>query len=164
MARTAHIPAVLVAAVAVAMSAGRAEALSCLRPSVESSFTTAQASSHEYVMAVGSVILAPGQQVPDAVGENVRSDVTLDARFTGDLASAGGFVTPADMPLALDLTCAGPWCATPPAGEVLAFIQRDADGGHRLTLGPCPQFALGVQDDTRARALACLRGGSCAAP
>ena len=158
MARTAHISAVLVAALIAAGTAERADALSCLRPSVESSFAAAQASSQIYAMAVGRLAVPPGAARPELVNPDEPEGVELPARFSGRMATLGGFDRAIDLAVTASVECAGPWCGGVPEGEVLAFVEQTPDGW-RLQLGPCPQWALDVEPDTEARALRCLRDG-----
>lgn len=161
MARTAHLLAVL-AALSGAGAAGRAEALSCLRPTVEASFAAAQAADGRYRLVVGRIVPSEGASVPTPVGPNAREDVTLPARVEGRALTRRGFTAPFDAPVTVTLTCAGPWCAGLPEGEALLFL-LDGPGGPTLTEGPCPQNVLGLEPDTEARVLACL-AGDCTPP
>ena len=161
MARTAHLLAAL-AALSGAGAAGRAEALSCLRPTVEASVSAAQAAEERYRLVVGRIVPAEGASVPAPVGPNEREDMTLPARVEGRALVQGGFVAPVDLPVTVTLTCAGPWCGGLPEGEALLFLVEGPEG-LTLTEGPCPFNVLGVEPDTEARVLACL-AGDCTPP
>ncbi|MEM9797783.1 MAG: hypothetical protein AAF919_14920 [Pseudomonadota bacterium] len=140
--------------------AGPAAALSCLRPTVETSFAAAHEAAEEYVIAVGSIRVDPGQKAPPVVGgvQGAR-DLSLTGRVTGRLATLTGFDRSLDAPVTVEIGCAGPWCGSAPSEPSILFLQRTAEG-YVLPEGPCPVFSLPLtlQDDMEGRAMACLTG------
>ncbi len=152
------------AALLSAALAGQAQALSCLRPSVQASFAEADSSEAQYVLAVGRVQLLPGETIPD-VGDdpNDREGYSVRARFDGQLAAADGFTEDASFPLTVEVGCAGPWCGGVPLERVLVFIER-RDDANVLVEGPCPMFVLDATPEVLEGALSCLRGEDCTRP
>ncbi|KIT16345.1 hypothetical protein [Jannaschia aquimarina] len=156
MSRTAQIAAMLVLPCIGMGIAERSWALSCLRPSVESSFAAAQASSSIYEMAVGTFIVAPGEALPPAVTDDPnREPSRIAARFEGRFATLEGFEQERQVPVTLELGCTGPWCATVPTGQVLVFLER-ADDGYVLSEGACPRLMFAANPEKERQAMACL--------
>ncbi|WP_281826448.1 hypothetical protein [Jannaschia rubra] len=154
---------ILAALISTAM-AGQANALSCLRPSVQRSFATASESDAQYVLAVGRIRLLPGEKVPSTGSDpNARQGYSVKARFDGKLAAADGFTEDAAFPLTVQVECAGAWCGGVPLDRVLAFIERRGEE-NVLVESPCPAFALSARPETIAAAEACLSGGDCTPP
>ena len=162
MARIAHLSVILAVAVAATGVAERADALSCVSPTVEGSFAAADAAEARYVLAVGRVVPDPGQSVPAPTNAQPREGATISARLTGRTLTATGFDAPVETPLSVTLDCVGSWCATLPVQEALYFIEQREDGLH-LTEGPCPRNVLAVREGTEARILQCALEG-CEAP
>lgn len=153
---------IILATLVSAALAGEAAALSCLRPTVQSSFRAADAAEARYVMAVGRLRLLPGETIP-RTGEgdpNRRQGYTVAARFDGKLADAGGFSTDASFPVTVRVECAAAWCGGVPLDRMLFFIER-REGENLLVEGPCPRFALPATPETIAGAAACLAGEAC---
>lgn len=139
---------------------GPALALSCLRPSVATTFAGAAASDATYRLVLGKIDLLPGQIPRVFNGQTAGEPYTLKARFSGRQGGTDGFRRPVAFPVTLDIGCAGPWCGSVPRGEVLMFVEaRGAD--HALELGACPHFALPATPETIAQARQCLAGGPC---
>lgn len=154
-------------AIAVLLStalAGQAQALSCLRPSVQSSFAQASEAEAQYMLAVGRLQLLPDEKIP-AVGDdpNDRKGYSVQTRFDGRLAAADGFTEEASFPLTVEVGCAGAWCGGVPLDRMLIFVER-REGANVLVEGPCPQFALTATPEVVEGALACLRGAACTPP
>ena len=144
--------------------AGQANALSCLRPSVQSSFRTADASEAAYVLAIGRVQPLPGEEIAPADDTpNDRKGYSVRTRFDGRIADAAGFETEASFPLTVEVECAGPWCGGVPLDRNILFVERR---GEEIVLveGPCPLFALDATPEAEAAALSCLRGEACTPP
>ena len=94
---------------------------------------------------------------------NVSFSYEVETLFTGQVASAQGFVQPARTAVTIEIGCEAAWCGAVPEGEVVALIERREDG-FVLEQGPCPRFALTATDDVVNAALACARGEACEAP
>ncbi|MFO6465250.1 hypothetical protein ACK8OR_12720 [Jannaschia sp. KMU-145] len=157
MIRTALLAALTLAVAQPAM------ALSCLRPTVQSSFQHADQSEAQYTLAVGRIRVLPGQTIPEQPDDpNQRQGYELQARFQGQLASATGFDTPADFPVTLKVECVAAWCGGVPLDRVLAFVERTEDG-NLITEGPCPRDLLQASPEALKQAMACIRGEPCEA-
>jgi len=143
--------------------AGQASALSCMQADVARTFEVANSADEQYVIAVGTIRLLPGEKIPQQTGDpNEKQGYSVKASFAGRLAALDGFTQDATFPLTVEVTCAGPWCGGVPLTRVLAFIER-RDGENVLVEGPCPQFAVPATDENTAAALSCLRGEECTA-
>ncbi|TFL18384.1 hypothetical protein [Jannaschia formosa] len=153
----------ILAALMAATLAQPAAALSCLQPSVASSFGHAQESPLTYVLATGRMTPLPGTARP-VPRESLQVSSVQRARLDGHLASLSGFDRPISVPVQVETYCAGPWCGGVPEGEVLLFLEKRGDT-YVLLEGPCPQFALTATPEALDEALACLRGEEdCGAP
>ncbi|WP_371155719.1 hypothetical protein [Jannaschia sp. 2305UL9-9] len=153
----------LALAVLAAGIAQPASALSCLSPTVQTSFAAADDSDATYVMGVGRLTPVPGQRIPAAPDNpNHRVGYSLEATFEGHLATRNGFDHAYAGPVTVDVTCVAAWCGQIPVGAHLLFLERTAEGD-RLTAGPCPRFALPSTPRNRSDALSCLARG-CVAP
>ncbi|SFJ65638.1 hypothetical protein [Jannaschia pohangensis] len=143
--------------------AGQASALSCLRADVARTFATANEAEAQYVIAVGTMRLLPGESIPEQAGDpNEKQGYSVKTRFDGRLAALDGFTQDAAFPLTVEVECAGPWCGGVPVNRVLVFIERRGDE-NVLVEGPCPQFAIPATTETLDSALSCLRGEACEA-
>ncbi len=140
-----------------------AAALSCLRPDVTRSYGYADEAPDIYHVGRGTIALDPGQTVRGAVDAAEPEPYSLTGTFRGETLTRDGFDRPVTLPVRLDLACAGPWCGTPPDGEAVMFLRRDAGAGYVLTIGPCPRDVFAATPDVEARVLSCLRDGGCSA-
>ena len=153
LARLLAVPA------ALAALAQPAAALSCLAPSVATSFAAADASEAEYVMAVGRLALLPGQTIPEQPDDpNAREGYSVQARFEGRTATTEGFTQDVTGDVTVEVGCTGAWCGGVPLDRVLVFLERRGDD-LVLTEGPCPQFALDATPAREAEAIACATTG-----
>ncbi len=154
----------VIAAVLSTGLAAQAQALSCLRPSVQGSFAQANAAEADYVLAVGRLQLLPGETLPEADADpNARTGYSVRTRFDGRLAAADGFTEAASFPVTVEVQCDGPWCGGMPLDRVLVFIER-REGENVLVEGLCPMFALAATPEVVEGALSCLRGEDCTPP
>lgn len=153
----------LSAALALALLAQPAAALTCAQPSMQASFNAANAADATYVLARGSFTPLPDQPTEAEGGTNDKQDYTVETVFAGDLATPQGFVQPAEFPITVAIGCEAAWCGAVPEGEVVALVER-RDDGFVLEQGPCPRFALEATDPVVNAALACVRGEDCDAP
>ncbi|WGH77223.1 hypothetical protein [Jannaschia ovalis] len=151
------------AALAAALLAQPAAALSCLAPTMQGSFQAASDSEATYVLARGIFAPLPDQPEGPEGDPNDKQDYSVETLFTGQVASAQGFVQPARTAVTIEIGCEAAWCGAVPEGEVVALIERREDR-FVLEQGPCPRFALTATDEVVNAALACARGEACEAP
>ncbi|GIT92725.1 hypothetical protein JANAI62_30380 [Jannaschia pagri] len=144
--------------------AGQAQALSCMRPTVQGTYLDADGRAETYVLALGRLTPVPGQTRPaEPANPNDRVPYSLMTRFDGALATSDGFTRTARFDVRVDVGCAGPWCGGVPTSKHLFFLKRDG-ATHSFESGPCPWFAFEPTVENRADALACLNGGMCRRP
>ncbi|WP_341863348.1 hypothetical protein [Gymnodinialimonas sp. 57CJ19] len=131
------------ALVAATLNAVPASALSCVNPSVASTYQRAAESPIDYVIGVGQLTLT-GQSTPPegavAQGGDINQMVgyTQPARFVGEFFTGSGFDSSRDVPVTVDVTCAAAWCGQ--ASDVaygLIFFSVE-DGTYTLTENACP--------------------------
>ncbi|MEM7641102.1 MAG: hypothetical protein AAF366_01075 [Pseudomonadota bacterium] len=137
-----------------------AAALSCQRPSIAGTFNALNAAEETYIMVRGTVASLPGEQSEPEGELNERQSYVVQAQFTGDMATASGFDRPLDIPLTVEVGCAGPWCGGVPEGEVIAFLEQ-RNGRYVLAAGPCPFSALTASEEAQVQAMSCLRAEAC---
>lgn len=147
---------------ALALAAGLSgpvHALSCLRPDVVTAYEAAEARAEGFVAALGR--FTDARPPADRPGEG--EPYSFPARFTGHLATRGGFDRPVDLEVTVEIACIVAWCGPEPSeDEVLVFLRLGEDGGHVFESQPCETFL--IRDPSRAdidRMMGCLRGGGC---
>ena len=124
---------IFLTAATVALMAGEASALSCLRPEVTRAFADADASEERYVVVLGTLTFDQSALPTDTMtGEETQ----VPARFEGMSLTEDGFTVPTARDVTLLASCAGPWCGTATAGqEILAFMS--ADDGYVIEVDAC---------------------------
>ncbi|MGZ9812068.1 hypothetical protein ACXN5S_16520 [Pseudoroseicyclus sp. H15] len=158
---------VALAAASLALTATSAQALTCLRPDVATTFQEVAAAEERYMVLSGTLtfddsLMPPPtlQTVPDG---GLHPD-PVPAEFTGShLAADGAFSSPlAETPVTLEIDCAAAFCTslTSPL-EVLAFVQID-DGSMRLDATPCSdKIFMNPTDEMLDQVMSCTAGESC---
>ncbi|EAQ03662.1 hypothetical protein OB2597_10481 [Pseudooceanicola batsensis HTCC2597] len=150
----------------VAMLAGPAYALSCLRPDVATAYTRAAEAEDGYLVVRGTLshdrLADEGtMRSPDqADGPPETFEATIEGRFLRGDAFAGEIAAP----VTVVLECVSVWCAAPPpaGAEVLAFV-RQTETTLFLETGPCGgTIFVDPGEDQIDRVLACHSGGDCA--
>ena len=143
----------------------QAAALSCIRPSVERSYTEVAAAKESYVVAKGRLTFDQRKLPPDDNGPVKPPKLTrIEARLVGSSLSSKGFNVPFDQPVTLEVACYGPWCGRAESGgQVLAFLKR-SKSGYALDINPCGGRSFA---DPKAKMLKqvvqCHKGGRCKA-
>ncbi len=150
-------------ALALAMlAATQAAALTCVRPDPIQSFRDAQAASGSYAVLYGTLDFDPARMPEGGFGEapNPRPDM-VGAAFSGLALGLEGFMRPVQDTVALQPTCAGPWCGSIAPGTYLLFAEVTASG-YRVEIGPCGGGAFDqVSETTLMQLTACMRGQAC---
>lgn len=139
-----------------------AAALSCLRPDAVRSFNALNDAPERYVVVHGRITF-DASLLPEPDTETQREKVTrIPARIEGAALSRGGFTTPYDRDILLDVRCLVVWCGALTNGaDHLVFLQL-TDSDPLLSVDPCPDRAF--QDPTPgllARMHACILGQDC---
>ncbi len=138
-------------------------ALSCLPHSVEATYQRAAKAEESYVVVQGrltfdaSVLPKTGK-----IGSNPPEETPLRAQISGKALSEGGFDVPFEQPLMLNVLCYGPWCGSAEEGDVLAFLERGADGAYMLESNPCGGDLFGSPKPAMVdKVIACFQGADC---
>lgn len=126
------------------IAAGPATALSCLQPTVASTYGAAADSPANYVVAVGSLSATGPSNPPQgavAQGGDINQMVgyTQPAQFNGMAFTGEAFTSPLNTPVVADVTCSIAWCGSyGNQANALFFFRRDANGTHVLEINACP--------------------------
>lgn len=154
---------IFVGATLAMLMASQAQALSCMRPDVARAFDWASQAEESYVVLLGRLDFeAPATR---RGRPNDPQDLHVAARFTGQSLGVSGFSATAPLDVSLAFTCAGPWCGsmTPSRGDVLAFVERSADG-YVLNVGPCGGTTFERPTHAQIQQVeSCMRGQACTA-
>lgn len=155
-------------ACAAMIAATGANALSCMRPDVASSFVWANESEDTYVVLLGSLdvpvsdrqVLRPRMQGADPNPEDTR----IRVGFSGEALGASGFGPTALSEVILVLQCLGPWCGSIRGNQRIMTFAKQTDEGYVVTVDPCygSVFTDPSAEDV-AQVEACMRGEACEA-
>jgi hypothetical protein len=143
----------------IAVTAGQAQALSCLPPDIARMFNWAAAADERYIVLNGTFSF---EALPRTRGGQLDQEtVSLDSVFEGSYLGAEGFVEAPSLDVTLMFVCLGPWCGSMRSGdETLAFAQQTADG-YTVEVDPCYSTTFPSDNDTIDRVEACMRGEAC---
>ena len=119
-------------------TAGQAQALSCLRADVATTYLKAANSDTQYMVVLGR-FLFDGSALKTAAEDMKQSRQARQtpARFSGYYLTKAGFVAPWSSTIGLQVDCAASWCGGLQSGvQTLAFVQTNG-ADHTLHLSPC---------------------------
>ncbi|WP_457646833.1 hypothetical protein [Profundibacter sp.] len=147
----------------LALTAGPALALSCLRPTIENSYLDHAKAEESYILVFGELTnkrnMVHGPKIPGGTGARGES---FTATFVGKQASRAGFDRPLETTVAVSTTCAGPWCGSVNFDLPMITFLEITPYGHRLTEGPCGGNIFYTPTEAEEKSvLQCLRGGVC---
>ncbi|WP_298259292.1 hypothetical protein [uncultured Litoreibacter sp.] len=148
-----------IAAVAIAIAAGPANALSCLPTHPVAAFNAVAKAKESFVVLHGEFDFDV-KEVPNVNAPPL--EVSLQTQFKGKLLTGQGFTDDVDVPVTLTLNCAGPWCARlSPKTDYLAFVLQTEDE-LIFNVDPCYAFAFSNPEDQYIKAIEqCAAGGDC---
>jgi hypothetical protein len=127
----------LFGATLIALIAGQASALSCMRPDPVAAFERASDATGTYYVLYGALDFDTGLLPKDTGAHDGAVPAPIPAFFRGNGLSSTGFNLRFDQQVTLQPVCAGPWCGTAPAhSPALVFVQN-VGGTLLLELGPC---------------------------
>ena len=155
----------LMASAIFALTGGQAVSLSCMSPTIESSFIHYSESESTYIMALGKLVnirsVVPAKD--DMSSGDVRGE-SYTADFIGHMATRSGFDREVKLTVAVSGTCAAVWCGRVSSDvQMLGFFQ-ETPYGYKLTDGPCGGAVFyNVDKQMKRKALRCMRGGVCKA-
>ena len=147
------------AVLVLALAAGPAQALSCLRPDAVTLYETARDADEGYLVVRGRIDLQEPFRAPlPDTDERTRTA----ARLTGQSLTSHGFGVTFQRPIVIEAQCLGPWCAGPEGlkGEVIAALRVD-DDALVLRLGPCGGDVVAWDKPGERRLVDCHRSGRC---
>jgi hypothetical protein len=156
------------------LTAGSADALSCLRPNIARTFNDLSASDRSYFMALGHLEQTgkriPMRSDPPKVANGEEQPVLdigipheVPARFSGKMFGATGLSDEITLDLKVDEICLASWCGSFPEtdDEILVFIER-TEVDYRLRSGPCEgDFKVAPTEAELALLQSCLKAGQC---
>jgi len=125
------------------LAAGPVTALSCVAPTIESTYRFAADSPANYSIAVGSLRAAGASIPPDGAvargGDiNDMQGYVQPARFEGQFFSGTDFSLDSATPVTVQVSCLSAWCGGFSDVESgLFFFERLDDGSYVLEAGPC---------------------------
>lgn len=150
----------IILAALIAITAGQAQALSCLPADIARTFNWAAAAEERYLVLNG--VFSFDAPARTQGGQLERETVSLDAVFEGSYLGAEGFVAAPSLDVTLTFVCLGPWCGSMENGgdDTLVFAQQTSDG-YVIEIDPCYSTVFASNDDNIDRVEACMRGGAC---
>lgn len=120
----------------IALIAGQASALSCMRPDPVSAYQQAADAQGVYYVLYGALDF-DAIELPKGVENNPRAPAPISAMFHGNGLSPEGFNLRFDQPVTVQPICAGPWCGqVAPHTAAIVFVQA-LDDHLLLEVGPC---------------------------
>ena len=140
-------------------------ALSCLAPSVESSYARYDAAEDAYVVVHGRLTLLEKDLPNGMAADQPPPHMTrVTAKIGGKLLGPSGFTLPFERAVMLEVACIGPWCGSVRNGEdVLAFVRKDAQG-YALAVNPCGRAVFSAPKRSMLkRAKQCMKRNDCTA-
>lgn len=150
------------AAAALVVISGQAQALSCLRPDPIATFQQLAAAPESYFVLMGELTFDESL-LPEAVSHNRISDpAPIPAYFAGKGLTQDGFVNDYYGNVTLQITCAGPWCGSASSGMEAVFFVPASDPPVTIEAGPCGGLVFQqITPATVDMLTSCMAGGTC---
>lgn len=145
----------------LALFAGQADALSCMRPDIARDYERA-ASAEEIYHAVTGVLDFDPATLPVVDYDNQQDtppETDIPARLTGRTLTSSGFTAEFERDITLRVHCFGPWCASPqPGTPYLTFVESTRQG-LVMHVDPCGGLSHpNPSAELEARVVACSKG------
>lgn len=150
----------VILAALIALTAGQAQALSCLPADIARTFNWAAAADERYIVLNGAFSF---EALPRTGGGQLDQEtVSIDAEFKGSYLGVEGFVEAPSLDVTLTFVCLGPWCGSMGNGgdDILVFAQQTTNG-YVLEVDPCYSTVFASNDENIDRVETCMRGESC---
>lgn len=144
----------------IALLAGQAAALSCMRPDPIVAFQRAAESTDEYFVLYGTLDF-DASLLPDAVDSQQRHHAPIPAMFRGNGLSKTGFDQRFDAPVVLQPFCAGPWCGQTTPHQPALIFARVVDDQVLIELGPCVDLLFAVPTLADLQKMVQCMNGNC---
>lgn len=150
-----------VLAIAVAMFATQAGALSCVRPDPIRAFQAASDATEEYLILKGQFTFDITQLPQSEVTSGLVLPQPIPAQFTGMSLTMDGFTNPIAGPVTVMPVCFGAFCGgLQPGVDIIAFARKQ-DSTYVVEADPCGGWLFTPDPVTEAALTACLRGEPC---
>ncbi|MGJ8622720.1 MAG: hypothetical protein ACSHW1_08070 [Yoonia sp.] len=152
-----------VLATALALLAGQASALSCLRPDPVETFQRLAAAPESYFVLYGTLSFdesaLPGGMRMD---QNAGMPDPVPGRFVGKGLSTSGFTIPYVTNVMVQATCAGPWCGSARSGGEAVYFVPSGPAPVSLQATPCGDMIFPDPSPAVLEMLtSCMQGGTC---
>ena len=150
----------IILATLIALTAGQAQALSCMPADIARTFNWAAAADERYIVLNGVFSFdAPARSRTRQINPETTS---LDAVFEGSYLGVAGFVTAPSLDVTLTLVCLGSWCGSIGNGgdDILVFAQQTTNG-YVLEIDPCYSTVFASTDENIDRVETCMRSAAC---
>ena len=151
-------------AASLALIAGQANALSCMRPDPISTFNRVAAAPESYYVLYGTLRFDADALPPSFVDQLGADPEPIDAFFRGKGLTRNGFTSDYISPALLQVDCVLNYCGSAQSDiEALYFVRADNDPVV-MTADPCgamifPEPTQAVLDQLTA----CMQGNGCSA-
>lgn len=161
---TAAVLGVLAAAFLSAVTMSPAMALSCLPWGASDAYLHAAQSDSTYNIIAGELrfdeSLLPQSHSEDPAEMPPLS--RIPAQLSGKLLEGRYFAGRVDVPVVLEVECAGPWCAGVTAGAGYVVLAEQRGSELVVQVGACGGFLFDDTSQIRREVLDCHRGKGCA--
>ena len=126
------------ALLAAILLADPVQALSCLRPTVQSTYTQAHESDSIFIAVLGTFDVQG--TAPDQSGSLRKIGYDLPATFSGTTLDSEGFNDDFDSDVIVRVKCVASWCGGPPSTDpYLAVLEKTNKGYCLLYTSPSPR-------------------------
>lgn len=149
-------------AAALALIAGQASALSCIRPDPIDTFQRLAAAEESYFVLSGTLTFDEDLLPPGVSQNQTPAPEVIPARFNGMGLTRDGFVNAYVSPINLQVTCAGPWCGSAQSGMEGVFFVEATKPLATVIADPCGGMIFAPVSDAQKEMLtSCMAGGTC---
>ncbi|SIO31713.1 hypothetical protein [Vannielia litorea] len=140
-------------------------ALSCLPADPVRIYTQARDAEARYRIVHGTLTAQQTirKHKQDMTRTTPPKPIRVKARLQGMQLGQGGFATPIDLPVTVEMVCYGPWCGNwPGAGQMLMSVEEQKGGQLVVTADPClSQIYAKPTRQELDRVVRCHRAGRC---
>ena len=148
------------AAIVLALIAGQAAALSCMRPDPVRTFKQIEDIPTPYYVLYGTLDFDASKQ-PRGVINKERNPAPIPAQFSGFGLNTNGFTTPYNAQVTLQPTCAGPWCGSQTPDVKSLFFAKVEGDSVTITAGPCGGTAFADPSAAMLADMTACMNGNC---
>ena len=152
----------LLFAASLAVVAGQAQALSCLRPDPIQTFMQLAAAEERYFVLYGELTFDESL-LPEGVSmDQTREPDPIPGQFVGKGLTRDGFANDYVSAVNLQVTCAGPWCGSAQSGIDAIYFVPMSEPPATLIAGPCGGMIFPEPSQATLDMLTtCMQGGPC---